>query len=188
MSSPESRHTLSIVGILVFAGILIVFLTLLSSAGDGTRRLDVARRTHAKNDAIQIATALNAYLFQYGKLPPANAVNANSAKLMNTLAGTLKSDSSNPKALIFLEVPAARNHRNGAEMEGNSGLFSSGYKDPWGNEYEIRIDTDIAAHPKKPAINGPQGVVSKAVIVWTPGDPAREHDSADPTHWIKSWE
>jgi len=187
MSSQESRRTLSIVGLLVFAGILIVFLTLLSSAGDESRRLNVARRTQAKNDATLLATALNAYLFQYGKLPLVGAANANSAKLMNTLAGTLKPDPENPKALVFLEVPTARDHRNGAERDG-SGLFSSGYRDPWGNDYEIRIDATVAAHPKKRAVEGPDGPVARPVIVWSRGDPARTRDYEDKARWIKSWE
>ena len=140
----------------------------------------------ARNDASQIAIAINAYLSEYGKLPAHGTGNANTATLMSMLAGATANDPDNPHRIAFLNVPRAKDHRNGAESEdGNS--YASGYKDPWGNDYEVHIETPDAIKGYKSEMEWPGGVVHESVIVWSKGNPATPADYADPRKWIKSW-
>jgi len=167
---------LAVVAMLIFVG---YFLYPRASIGP-------PRKTLAKNDAIQIATALNAYFEEYGRFPSVPPGNANSAKLMNILAEASADDPDNPRQIVFLEVPRAKSHRNGADTNGSGG-YTSGYKDPWGNDYEIRVDTGLTEHPDHPTVEGPDGTVAKPVIVWSRGDPAKTRDYEDKANWIKSW-
>jgi hypothetical protein len=184
MIPSKSLRASSIPGILAVVGLLLVVGYLLyPKVSTGPYP---SGRTQAKNDAVQIATALNLYFNEYGRFPSVPPGNANSAKLMNILADTLAKDPDNPRQIVFLEVPKAKSHRNGADTNGSG--YTSGYKDPWGNDYEIRIDTSLAEHPEHPTVEGTDGTVAKPVIVWSRGDPAKTRDYEDKAKWIKSWE
>jgi len=185
MNSSKNRGGSLLITFLIIAAVLYVVGTLLFPAVSCGPI--PAWKTQAKNDATLIATALNAYFEEYGKFPSVQAGNANSANLMNTLASTLANDPENPKKIVFLEIPKAKNHRNGAEMADHGTFFTSAYKDGWGNDYEIRLDSTITAYGQ-PTVEGPDGPVNKRVIIWSRGDPARARDFADAAKWIKSWE
>jgi hypothetical protein len=165
----------------LFAGIAL-FNSLFFARFDG----GPMPRQNAKNDASLIARALESYLAEYGKFPAEGVGNVNSAELMNRLAGTIPNDPINFREVVFIEVPKARKHGNGAEMEGE--MFTSGYKDSWGNDYEIRIDNEGGAKSYDGKVEGPAGVVKKSVIVWSRGDPKKRDKYDDPAKWIKSWE
>jgi type II secretory pathway pseudopilin PulG len=181
MSFSKSQRAFSILKTLMIVGLLVIIgMLLFPAVMSWTYYND--RVSQVKSDVAQIATALNAYLSEYGKLPTPQLRNANSAKLMNTLAGTMPNDPDNPKKIVFLEVPKAKNHRNGAEGVGEHGGYLSGFKDPWGSFYEIRID------PVGTSVEGPDGTVHKPVIVWSRGDPAKMGSYDDKNEWVKSWE
>jgi hypothetical protein len=146
-----------------------------------------APRARGKNDASQLANAITAYLSEYGKLPTQGSGNVNSAGLMNTLNGSIPNDPSNSRQIVFLEIPKAKNHKNGVEWDEKWG-FVSGYKDSWGNDYEIRIDNEGEGSSYDMKVKWPAGVVKKSVIVWSRGDPKKRDKYDDPAKWIKSWE
>jgi hypothetical protein len=141
-------------------------------------------RAMAKNDATQIATAINGYLSEYGKLPAQGDGNVNSAELMYKLVGAVGNE--NPRGVVFLEVPRAKSHKNGAEA--TDGIYTSGYKDSWGNEYEIRIDNESPSKAYDGNVEGPDGTVRKSVIVWSRGNPKKPESYSNKSKWIKSWE
>src|ERR1017187_3157471 len=73
-----------------------------------------AKKTQAKNDLIQIVTAVNAYYTEYGKYPVVtdDTPIANTADLFYTLRAIASgnanaSDAANPRKIVFLEVPDA---------------------------------------------------------------------------------
>jgi hypothetical protein len=51
-----------------------------------------ARNLQAECTAKEIAAGMNSYFSEYGRLPSVKAGNANTAKLINTLAATVKND------------------------------------------------------------------------------------------------
>jgi hypothetical protein len=82
--------------------------------------MESSKRAQARNDVHQIASAVKAYLLEFGKLPASNPI--------PELTGD------NPKKIVFLEAKNAKN--------GKGGLDGGSMKDPWGKEYVIELDTD----------------------------------------------
>ncbi len=100
------------------------------------------RKTQAKNDLVQIVTAVNAFYTEYGKYPLVTAdtiygpaANPNSL-LFNALRGI---SAENPRKIVFISPPDAKDTskpRSGIGTSTGSGqLF-----DPWGSPYYVSID------------------------------------------------
>ena len=178
MSSLRSKRAFTLIELLVVITIIGILMGLLFPAVGSA--LHSAKRAQAKNDAVNIATAISSYESEYGRFPKIDGQNANTAKLMNVLAG--KDEDGNPRQIVFLEIPRAKGGKNGAISQGQGG-FSSGWRDPWGNEFEVRIDDD---YDNEVEFDDGGETINKQVIVWSMGDPKREKN--DPEKAIKSWE
>lgn len=176
-----ARRAFTLIELLVVISILAILMTLLFPAVTGA--LDNAKKAQAKNAATQLATALVAYNTEYGRFPDvvSGGGNANSAQLMNILTG--QDETNNPRKIVFLEVPRAKNGGNGAVSSGTT--FSSGYLDPWKKEFEIRIDDDYNNE-----VEGPNGdTIRKTVVVWSTGKDGRvDPTGAGKKDDVKSWE
>ena len=175
-SPRSSRRAFTLIELLVVISILAILMTLLFPAVQ--RALDQGKNVQARNAATQLATAITAYNTEYGRFPAvSDSGNANNdATLVNILTG--QDETNNPRKIVFLEVPRAKGGNNGADSAGSS--FSSGYKDPWGTLFEVRIDTDYDNQ-----VEGPDSSeIRKSVIVWSNGKD-KKPDSKDD---IKSWE
>jgi len=183
VSSASSRRAFTLIELLVVIAIIAILMTLLFPAAQ--RAFEAARRTQAHNDASQIAIAITSYLSEYGRLPTPTQ---NSGDLMNTLAGSKPNDPDNPRAISFLNVPRAKNHKNGAESSGGTD-YSSGYKDSWGAEYFIVMDNEGGEKSYDGQVDVPSiGTIRNSVAVWSKGNDQYTNDFADPKKWIKSWE
>ncbi len=87
--------------------------------------LESSKKAQARNDVHQIASAVKAYLLEYGRLPDSGSV-------MATLTGD------NPKNVVFLEAKNAK----GAPPKGGLSQDGRTMYDPWGEEYVIELDED----------------------------------------------
>lgn len=137
LSPRKSAFTL--IELLIVIAIIGILMSLLFPAVNSA--IDAARKAQAKNDVVQIATAITAYETEYGRLPGtgANDVTQNiDTTLVETLAGI--STNNNPRRIVFLEVQARKPDIVG--KGGKSGTNSSGFVDPWGGQYVIRLDLD----------------------------------------------
>ena len=133
--------------------------------GAATSAFDRARRTQAKNDVIQIATAVNAFYTEYGRypvnVPPGNtrdaffgtgAVPAGSNSYTNNdvLLDVLRNNTDpsgpnlatvnllNPRQIPFLSPGGAKN-----TVPPRGGIATDRrYYDPWGSQYAVLIDTN----------------------------------------------
>jgi len=166
--SAFQRFSLSVFSTSAFTLIemIVVMLIIATLAallmGAATSVFDRARRTQAKNDVIQIVTAINAFYTEYGRYPvtltstttdafvgagspPAGCTNYTSNDvLFNVLRNyTGGSDSANvaalnPRQIVFLSPGGAKNTtppRGGIATDNR-------YYDPWGSQYAIVIDTN----------------------------------------------
>ncbi len=101
MPALKSPRGFTMIELLVVVAIIGVLMSLLFPAVQGA--LDSAKKAQAKNDAMQIATAIVAYDTEYGRLPNSNStpqtVNSN---ILGALTGT--DTNLNPRKIIFLEV------------------------------------------------------------------------------------
>ena len=182
----RQRRAFTLIELLVVIAILAILIALVFPAAQGA--FEAAKRAQAKNDATQLATAITGYYTEYGKLPLTGGGDTdemNTPNMMNLLSGK-DVEGDNPREQVFLEVPRAKAKKNGAEDSGGSGNFSSGYYDPWGQLYKIRVDGDY--DNKIDVGSGGIGTVVKTVVVWSQGNPDKKSNYSNPAKWIKSWE
>src|SRR5207302_11465385 len=121
MKFPATRaHAFTLVELIVVILVIATLVALLVPAA--SRTLDRAKSAQAKNDVTQIVTAVNAYYTEYGKYPIATNNNAltdaQAADLFYTLravdpgSGANAANAANPRKIVFLTVPDARNTTN----------------------------------------------------------------------------
>jgi prepilin-type N-terminal cleavage/methylation domain-containing protein len=117
-SSPTTRRAaaFTLVELLVVIAIIAILAGLGFAGVQGA--LESSKKAQARNDVHQIASAVKAYLLEYGRMPAG--------------LGALTGD--NPKDIVFLEAKKARN--------GKGGLDGNDMKDPWGESYSIEMDND----------------------------------------------
>ncbi len=132
--------------------------------------MDRAKKVQAKNDLVQLVTAVNAYYTEYGKYPvPGSAprspddywiTDSSIHELLNVLrANGAGWDSSsggnlNPRRIPFIQVPYAKNPDDPRGGIAPSGANSGKYYDPWGNTYRLRIDWDYDNQLSNPYDSG----------------------------------
>jgi type II secretory pathway pseudopilin PulG len=115
-----------LIGLVVLFILLVLLFPARSSVG-----LDSSPKAQAKNDVVQIATAVTAYETEYGRLPSTNS-GAVGGEILTVLLG--EKSPLNPREIVFLEVQSAK--------KGKSGLRNGIFVDPWGGPYQIACDID----------------------------------------------
>jgi prepilin-type N-terminal cleavage/methylation domain-containing protein len=148
---PEARHrenAFTLLELLVVIAVIVVLAGLLFPAVQSV--LERAKKVQAKNDLIQIVTAVNAFYTEYGRYPLPPSVNADSSAtygpsgsdaengdLMKELRGI--SNLLNTRQIVFINPPDATDQTN---PRSGSNTTTAGYYDPWGTEYSIAMDAD----------------------------------------------
>ena len=142
-SSRKASTGFTLIELLVVIAIIAILMGLLFPAGQNA--LNSAKKTTAKNQAVQIATAITAYEAEYGRLPSpdgyavtngsgANATTNILAQMGPSLVATLCTSSGNPRGIIFLDSSVWK--------AGKGGTNSSGFCDPFNstNVYQVSLD------------------------------------------------
>ncbi len=157
MNTPRSQTAFTLIELLVVISIIGILAGLALPAISGA--LDSARRTQAKNDVVQIATAITAYETEYGRLPGVTGSADFSGPVSSTLVQTLTGQdiANNPRAIVFIEVQEANTPAK------RSGTNGTGFIDPWGNAYQIAIDGD---YNNTVSAGSPSESLRKKVAVW----------------------
>jgi len=167
----NNRKAFTLIELLVVIAIIGILMGLLFPAVNGV--LDTARKTQAKNDVTQIATAVAAYETEYGRLPLANTTTVNT-NLVAVLIGL--DTNNNPRGIPFLEVQAAK--------KGKGGTNGFGFVDPWTTNipYSISLDADYDNNIGVSANGSVSGstVLRKKVAVWNVSTNARRQ--------VRSWD
>jgi len=155
-----SPRAFTLIELLVVIAIIAILAGLMFPA-IGTV-LDQAKRTNAKNDAVQIANAVTMYETEYGKFPPESSTV--SGDLVTALLGTAN-NTNNPRQIVFLEA--------GNWKKGKGGISSDGsYNDPWNHPYKIAMDTGYSNSVSAQTLVGGALVTTnyrKRVVVWNEG-------------------
>lgn len=145
---PRSRDGFTLVEMMVVTLIIATLASLLLAAASGV--FERSRKVQAKNDLIQIVTAINAFYAEYGQYPTSDtsdtvaiggASAVTNAALFNTLRA--KSTALNTKSVVFL-TPSYAKTAAGIPKGGISQTANSidQYFDPWGSPYSVLIDGD----------------------------------------------
>jgi prepilin-type N-terminal cleavage/methylation domain-containing protein len=156
MHRPHSKsvtNTLTaftLIELLVVIAIIAILAGLAFPAVQGA--LESGKKAQARNEVHQLAAAIKAFQLEYGRLPSTDTGEDQPADNATIIATLTRSNSLNPRGIIFFEPKMARQGRNG--------LDGSVYKDPWGNPYSFTLDTDY---------NNKIGTNFTTVIVTSPG-------------------
>ena len=169
----------TLVELFVVASVIIVLASLAFPVFQKVQ--NSARKTQAKNDLVQIVTAVNAFYTEYGKYPLPTTVTTDAlarvgpggsginGPLFNELRG-LPAATLNTRLIVFMSPPEAKdqtNSRNGIKtLDGQ--LF-----DPWGMPYAISIDWNYdnqIPNPYTPNKGAGGPAIRQGVIAWSLGN------------------
>ncbi len=152
--SSATASAFTLIELLVVIAIIAVLMGLLFPAAQSA--INSAKKTTAKNQAVQIATAITAYETEYGRLPnfPTTNMDTNATAILCTTNDA----SNNPRGLIFLESSLWKN--------GKGGTNSGGFLDPWSNTYSVMLDTNYT-NGLSFGVAGSTTNLTKHIAVWT---------------------
>jgi len=204
MRKPSSAFTL--IELLVVIAIIAILIGLLFPAFRAVQ--NQAKQTQAKNDLTQIVNAVNAYYTDYGRYPIDTTVkgtgdatystdNNGLFDILRNMTGTNPGNTLDPRAIIFIQPPAAKDQTNP-----KSGIKTSTgvWYDPWGSPYNVAIDgnynnivrapnyTDLAT-TYVTATDGSGDVgVGTGVISWSFGSDGQQATSYKGSDDVISWQ
>ena len=118
-STLSKRSAFTLIELLVVIAIIAILAGLGFSGIQGA--MQSSEKAQARNDVNQVASAVKAYLLEYGKLPDKESI-------ITTLTGE------NPKNIVFFEPKNA--------VKGRGGIEGTELRDPWGEAYVITLDDD----------------------------------------------
>jgi prepilin-type N-terminal cleavage/methylation domain-containing protein len=172
MRDLKSPPGFTIIELLVVVAILGVLMSLLFPAVQGA--LDSAKKAQAKNDAMQIATAIVAYDTEYGRLPNSNST---PQTVGGDVLGALTASNTNlnPRRIIFLEVLNYKKGKGGKDSNGN-------FVDPWAKPYYVALDGDYD-NQVGVSTNGSassNATIMRKVGVW--------NENANSRQQVRSWD
>jgi prepilin-type N-terminal cleavage/methylation domain-containing protein len=148
----------TLIELLIVIAIIAVLASLaLPAMGNA---LNSAKKTTAKNQAVQIATAITAYETEYGRLPPFSGTNLTATNISMLLASDT---GNNPRGINFIEASTWK--------AGKGGTNGNGFCDPFDstNVYQVAIDTNYTNSILVPAdaTNTSFTNITKHIGVWT---------------------
>jgi prepilin-type N-terminal cleavage/methylation domain-containing protein len=153
---PSSRlnGAFTLLELLIVISIIAILASLALPAASNA--LNSAKKTTAKNQAVQIATAITAYETEYGQLPAGS-----SGKIDKDMVGLLTTN--NPRGISFIELNAWKAGKGGINGDGD-------FSDPFGstNVYCVALDTNYANQITVPTdASGASSQITKHIGVWT---------------------
>src|SRR3954447_8677230 len=195
----QTRTGFTLIELLVVIAIIAVLMGLALPAYQSVQ--SAAKKTQAKNDLVQIVTAVNAFYTEYGKYPlpsgtsgdeyTCGASGPSSKQLLDALRGVEPAggNSLNPKQIVFINAPDAKDQDN---PRGGIKAANGQWYDPWGSRYTIRIDADYNNEVPNPYSSGAgPSPLRQGVIAWSLGkdpSPGTAKDSGPGKDDIISWQ
>ena len=175
----------TLVELLVVISILVVLGALAFPAISGV--LERAKKTQAKNDLVQIVTAVRAYYTEYGRFPleageQSHDVTFGESSYQDQLFNVLRANGSgrdapandnlNPRRIPFLTAADAKDPTKpkGGIVPDSAASKRGMFVDPWGTPYLIRIDGNYDHALDNPyGSNAGSTTLREDVIAWSFG-------------------
>ncbi|HEX7518425.1 MAG TPA: type II secretion system protein [Chthoniobacterales bacterium] len=187
LSSLRHLPAFTLIELLVVIMIIAVLMGLAFPVFQGVQ--NQAKKTQARNDLMQIVTAVNAYYTEYGRYPltpptPADTTygtTTTNEHLFNELRSVTAIQ--NPRGIVFLSPPDVKDVNNPRAGISSAPVTAGQYFDPWGKPYMIRIDTDYDNQVYNPYSHnaGSAPLLRSGVIAWSFGKDALSQSTATPS-------
>jgi prepilin-type N-terminal cleavage/methylation domain-containing protein len=142
---PFRNSAFTLIELLVVISIIAVLIGLAFPAFQGVQ--NAAKKTQAKNDLVQIVTAVNAFFTEYGRYPTTATTDdlsrvggtyPTNGPLFSDLRG-LTASTLNPRQIVFLSPPDAKDQ---SAPRGGIKTSDSQFFDPWGIAYAVAMDAN----------------------------------------------
>ena len=206
----EQPRAFTLIELLVVISIIAILMGLAFPAFQGVQ--NAAKKTQAKNDLVQIVTAVNAYYTEYGRYPTLDsnydaassasdatdyiaADDAPNDRLFNVLRPSTTNPADNvvakgnPRIINFIQPAAAKDPAKPRNGLGGNGRFY----DPWGSAYRVRIDNSYNGTVENPySTNAGFNPINAGVIAWSIGKDtktdASDKNATDSKDDVVSWQ
>ena len=161
--SSATASAFTLIELLVVIAIIAVLMGLLFPAAQSA--INSAKKTTAKNQAVQIATAITAYETEYGRLPAFTGTNMSASNV--AMLCTTNDTVNNPRAILFMEATAWKNGKGGTNTNGFCDPFNSN------NVYSVALDTNYVNQLSNMPYQATMGAqtsstnITKHLGVWT---------------------
>jgi prepilin-type N-terminal cleavage/methylation domain-containing protein len=149
--SAFSTRAFTLIEMIVVILIIATLAAMLTTAATGV--FERARKVQAKNDLIQIVTAVNAFYTEYGYYPvsgittdaffgagatPAGCTSGGGNDVLLDVLRNRVASALNGRQIVFLSPRGAQN-----TVPPKGGIAADNrYYDPWGSQYAVVIDTN----------------------------------------------
>ena len=186
----RGRFGFTLLELLVVITIIIILMGLLFPAFRGVQ--DQAKKAQAKNDLVQLVTALNAFYTEYGQYPcgaqnggdSSDYFTANDTDRKNLLDALrvpfpTTPPPVNPKGVVFFQPQTVKNDTAGQRKAGVGG--DGVLYDPWGTPYRVKIDNNYNGTLVNPySTNAGFGTLNAGVVAWSFGKDAQSQSDPGP--------
>jgi len=174
----------TLIELLVVIAIIAVLMGLAFPAFQSVQ--NSAKRTQAKNDLVQIVTAVSAFYTEYGRYPLGAAASGDDYDYGATRSSKEFFDAIrgidpvlNPRLVEFIKPPDAKDQNS--PRSGMGSTADGQFYDPWGKPYAVRIDADYDGQVGNPysAHAGAVPKLRQGIIAWSYGKDQRSQAGAD---------
>jgi prepilin-type N-terminal cleavage/methylation domain-containing protein len=178
---PAGVGAFTLIELLVVIVIVSVLMGIAFPAFQGV--MNSTKKTQARNDLVQIVTAVNAFYTEYGKYPlvTADTTYGTAGPPNNLLFDVLraKNTAENPRQIIFISPPDVKNAAKPQAGIGTNPANAGQFFDPWGTPYHVRIDGNYDNQVANPfSANAGSESLQAGVIAWSFGKDAASDSTA----------
>ena len=199
---PRQEPAFTLIELLVVIVIIAILMGLAFPVFQGIQ--NQAKKVQAKNDLMQIVTAVNAFYTEYGKYPLPAGVNSDASAtfgsanpnkvLFDELRGI--TNTLNTRQIVFISPPEAKDPASPRSGVAGSASSKAGqYFDPWGTAYFVSIDWDYdnqVLNPYTADTGAGAAQIRTGVLAWSLGKDQKggtaAKTSTDSNDDIISWQ
>ena len=191
--SPCKARAFTLIELLVVISIIIILMGLLFPAFRGAQ--DQAKKVQAKNDLVQIVTAVNAFYTEYGQYPGPSGSDTTfgssgttNKALFDESRGT--GGTVNTRQIVFITLPDVKDPANPRSGIGTT-TRTGEYFDPWGMPYNIIVDGNYdnqITNPYGGSANAGSGTLRQGVIAWSLGKNKTQDTDVKAGDDVLSWQ
>jgi prepilin-type N-terminal cleavage/methylation domain-containing protein len=167
------KEAFTLIELMVVIGIIVTLLGLAFPVFQGV--LERAKKVQAKNDLIQIVTAVNAFYTEYGRYPTAvasgDAIYGSGPNSSGVLFNELRAKVGSSLNTRLIQFISPAEDASQSKPKGKIGSDNQ-FHDPWGNSYAISIDADYdnqVSNPYNPNTGAGPDKIRQGVIGWSVG-------------------